>query len=264
MYKAQLEAAKKAAIEAKKIILDIYDSSFDVMIKEDESPVTKADLLADKKISEIILASFPNDMILSEESEDDLTRLNEESIWIVDPLDGTKDFVNRTGDFTINIAYAKKGEPVVGVILYPLGNKIYYAIKHQGAYVLDLNTNEVKQIHVSDKEKDLIVLTSHFHVKNIETEYYQKHQDVIKKIINVGSSLKACLIAEGKGDLQLKIGPGSKEWDVAASHIIVKEAGGVFLKPNGEEFTFNKENVMNERGFLIMNKYHENLLVKEE
>ena len=93
MYKAQLEAAKKAAIEAKKIILDIYDSSFDVMIKEDESPVTKADLQADAKIREVILTSFPNDMILSEESEDDLTRLNEESIWIVDPLDGTKDFV---------------------------------------------------------------------------------------------------------------------------------------------------------------------------
>lgn len=264
MYEKQLEVAKKAALAAKDIILDVYRSSFDVIIKEDNSPVTKADIAADEIIREIIFSSFPNDRILSEESEDDLTRLNEEHIWVVDPLDGTKDFVERTDEFTVNIAYVVNGEPVVGVILHPVGNKLYYASKGQGSFVLDLATNEDKKINTTSRTTNLRVLTSHFHVKQQETEYYQKHKDIIGEVLNVGSSLKACLIAEGKAELQLKLGPGSKEWDIASSHIIVSEAGGTFLKPNGEKFLFNKENVMNEKGFIVINQFNEELLVKEK
>lgn len=264
MYEQHLAIAKYAAQEAQKIVLEIYRTGFEVITKDDNSPVTKADIAADMIISDIIRKNYPTHALLTEESEDDLARLKNDCVWIVDPIDGTKDFVNRTGDFTINIAFVYKQKPVVGVILVPVQNKMYYASKGSGSYVVDLTTEETKKIYTSTKKTGLIALASHFHVGKKDAEYIEHHQDRIKEVQNVGSSLKACLIAEGKADVQIKLGSGSKEWDIAASHIIVNEAGGAFVLPNGDTFRFNKEDVRNLHGFLILNKLDQNMLVKDE
>jgi 3'(2'), 5'-bisphosphate nucleotidase len=263
MYEKQLDTAKFAAKEAQKLVLEVYKTSFAVMTKDDNSPVTRADLLADEKIREIIKKNFPSHAILTEESEDDLSRLKNECVWIIDPVDGTKDFVERTGEFTINIAFVVNKRPVVGVILVPAQNKMYYASLGEGSYEMDLVTKEVKRIYTSTKKTNLIALMSNHHVSKNDVKYLEQHQDRIKEVRNVGSSLKACLIASGVGDIQCKIGPGTKEWDIAASHIIVHEAGGVFIKPNGEKFVFNKEDVHNHEGFIILNKFDSNMLFTE-
>ena len=178
---------------------------------------------------------------------------NNDYLFIVDPVDGTKDFVSRDDEFTTNIALAYKGEVVLGVISIPATKEIYYAIKGQGAYYLK-EGNEPIAIHVNDKLNDLIILTSRFHVTNKENEIIEKNKDRISKVTRCGSSIKACLIAKGEGEVSFRLGSGTKEWDTAASQIIVEEAGGIFAKPDLSKITYNRLDVYNREGFVILNR----------
>ncbi len=251
--KLALEVALKAAKMAREEILRIYHQDFEVMIKEDDSPVTLADQHADKMIREIIHQAYPTHAFLTEEEEDNNMRLNNDYVWIVDPVDGTKDFVSKDDEFTTNIALAYKHEVVLGVVLIPVSGEIYYAIKGQGSYYID-KEGRISQNHVSDKTTDLTLFTSKFHVTKEELDYFENHRDVIGHKEAYGSAIKACRIARGLGELQLRFGAGTKEWDTAASQIVVLEAGGVFLKPNGEEITYNRVDVYNHEGFFVANK----------
>lgn len=244
-----LEAARKAKIE----ILRVYNLDFDVMIKDDNSPVTIADQHADAIIREVIHSYYPNHAFLTEESDDDLSRLNNDYVWIVDPVDGTKDFVSKDDEFTTNIALCYKHEIVLGVVLIPVSGEIYYAIKNEGSYYIDCNGN-VSRNYVSDRNKDLIFLTSKFHVTDAELAYYEANRDLIKVKEQYGSAIKACRIARGLADLQLRFGKGTKEWDTAASQIVVIEAGGVFITSKGEVMSYNRVNVYNDDGFFVANK----------
>ena len=150
MFEKELEAAIVAAKRAVKGILEIYNTPFEVEIKEDNSPVTLADKGADKLIREYLGTMFPNYGMLTEESNDDLSRLDKDYIWIVDPVDGTKDFVARDNEFTTNIALAYKGQVVVGVVSIPATKELYYASKNNGAYYDDGKGN-VQRIYVNNK-----------------------------------------------------------------------------------------------------------------
>ena len=258
MWEEQLQAAIEAGVKAIAGILQIYNSDFDVEIKEDESPVTLADKNADKVIREHLHAKFPAYAFLTEESEDDPSRLNNDFVWIVDPVDGTKDFVARDGGFTTNIALAYKHEAVVGVVVVPLTGEIYYAAKGMGAFYQ--KDGVVTKIHVNDKLDNLTCYRSVFHSKQNEEDMIKKHSDKIKVIEKWGSALKPCRIAQGLGEITYRLSDGTKEWDTAASQVIVEQAGGIFLDTKGNRIMYNREDVYNRIGYVICNRIENFLL----
>lgn len=258
MWEKELKAAIEAGLLAKEKILEIYHQPFDVEIKEDNSPVTLADKTADKIIHDYLAKLFPDYAFLTEESDDNLERLNNDFVWIVDPVDGTKDFVARDGGFTTNIALAYKHEVVVGVVIVPVTGEIYYASKGNGAfYRKDLL---LERIHVNDKTDDLTCLRSVFHFNEDEKNLIEKHFDKIKHVEKFGSSLKPCRIAHGKAEITYRLSAGTKEWDTAASQIIVEEAGGLFVEPDGTPIRYNRKDVYNRKGYVVVNR-KENILL---
>lgn len=254
----ELSVALKATELANKVIMDLYNKDYKTEIKEDDSPVTEADLKANEIIIKTLKEEFNDYGILSEEINDSLERLNKEFVWIIDPIDGTKDFIAKTDEFTVNIGLIYNHEVVLGVIGVPAKNEIYYASKGNGSYLL--KDNEVIRLHVSNNDDNLIQLHSRFHFSKSEEEYFNKHE-IIKELKCAGSAYKACLIASGLAHVYLKASKGTKEWDVAPSCILVKEAGGEFLLPNGKEMKFNREDVYNNDGFIILNKLNKDLLL---
>ena len=235
-------------------ILEIYNSNnLDIETKSDNSPVTKADKMVDTFLRERLSFLFPSVGFLTEESTDDLIRLNEEYIWIIDPIDGTKDFIAHTDQFSINIALCHKHEIVLGVIYSPVFKKCWYAFKNDGAYYL--RDNITTKIHTSKRNEMLRVLTSNFHMNDAEREMIKRYESHFEKVFPYGSSLKGCMIAMGEGELSYRFSSGTKEWDTAAMGLIVKEAGGVLLDRDGKEIIYNKIDVYNHDGYIICNSY---------
>jgi 3'(2'), 5'-bisphosphate nucleotidase len=257
MWEKELLAAIEAGHRASEKIMEIYKKGFDVEIKSDNSPVTDADKAADQIIREYLHKEFPNYAFLTEESEDNLDRLENDFVWIVDPVDGTKDFVAKDDEFTTNIALSYKHEIVVGVVVVPARNELYFASKGNGAF--HYKDGKTSRIHVNDKLDNLTVLTSVFHTNEKEQALIEKHKDKITKIEKYGSSIKPCRIAEGLAELSYRESAGTKEWDTAASDIIVKEAGGVFVEPDGKNFVYNRKDVYNRKGYIVCNR-KENML----
>lgn len=259
-YSKELDIALEATRLANKLIMEIYASNdFKTEIKEDDSPVTQADLRANEIICKMLMENFPDYGLLSEELSDNKDRLTKEYVWVVDPIDGTKDFIAKTDEFTINIGLIYNHEVILGVIGVPAKDEIYYAVKDEGSYLL--KDGNKTRLYVDDKDNNLIQMHSRFHFSKSEEDYFNSHEEIVE-LKEAGSAYKACLVASGKAHVYLKNSKGTKEWDVAPSSIIVKEAGGFFGLPNGELMYFNRENVYNDNGFIILNKYNKDLFVK--
>jgi len=252
MYEKELEAMLKAAKDAEKEIKKIYATAFDVEIKSDNSPVTAADKSADALIRKELGKQFPAYGFLTEESADTKDRLTKENIWIVDPVDGTKEFVARNGEFTTNIALANNHQAVVGVINIPMQGVAYCAIRGQGAFRLEKDGTRTP-IHVSSKINDLTVLKSRSFFNEKEEALIEKHSDKIKHQAIVGAAIKFCHIADGSADLSYRTSSNTKEWDVAAGDVILHEAGGIMLKPDGTAYAYNREDVYNREGYVLAN-----------
>lgn len=248
-----LEVMKQLAVEAGKVIMEIYQTDFEVDYKEDESPLTQADRQANAVIVEGLAKAFPGSAILSEEVKDDKARRQNPYCFIVDPLDGTKEFVKRNGQFTVNIALAYEQHPVVGVIYVPVTKDLYYASAESGAYKISGETGETRKLEVSDKRTDLIWVGSKSHSSEKETNLIEAHKEVIGKTISAGSSLKGCMVAEGKADIYYRFGL-TCEWDTAAMQCIAEQAGAVFRQMDGSEMLYNRDNTLNEKGFFIVNR----------
>lgn len=248
-----LHIAIDAAVKAGKAILEIYESSdFGIELKEDHSPLTKADKTAHEIIAQYLeTTNFP---ILSEEG---LTihyqdRKAWKTFWMVDPLDGTKEFIKRNGEFTVNIALIENGMPIAGVVYVPIRKELYYA-DHQGSFktaISDENNirlNDAQKLPLKLNRDEYVVLASKSHI-NKETEAYINNihlQGRKLKIESRGSSLKFCLIAEGLADCYPRMGP-TMEWDTAAGHAIAKYANKeVNIYPDGTPLIYNKENLLN-------------------
>ena len=239
-----LEIAKKAAIKAGEKILQIYGENFSVSYKEDKSPLTIADQQAnDIIVSDLLKTNIP---ILSEEGK--LTeykeRKNWKLLWIVDPLDGTKEFVKRNGEFTVNIALVKNGKPILGVIFVPVKGWLYYGSSN-GSY-REIDEKKVK-LPLENKSINFKVVGSRSHQSQETKEYFD---DIRKRkknveIVSMGSSLKICLVAEGSADVYPRFAP-TMEWDTAAGHAIAKHAGKklIDLKTN-QEMVYNRERLTN-------------------
>lgn len=258
---AVLRTAAKAAISAGKEIMEVYESAdFGVEYKSDASPLTLADKRANDVITKILSEKFPQYAVLSEEKADEPSRLSEDFCFIVDPLDGTKEFIKRNGEFTVNIALSYLGKSVLGVIYVPVTGDLYYSCDGRGAF-LEKNAdnadeidfyNEKNRIKVSDKRDNLTVMASRSHSDERTLKMLEDNKAKIGKTLSAGSSLKGCFIACGKADIYYRFGLTS-EWDTAAMQNIVEQAGGIFRQTDGSEMRYNREDILNRKGFYILN-----------
>lgn len=235
MINLLIKLVRQAGIE----ILNIYESDdFCIKFKKDNSPLTKADSLSNKILSHGLkkIKSFP---ILSEEHEFNYDeRKGWKKFWIIDPLDGTKDFIEKNNEFTINIALIENNLPTLGLIYAPALGDLYWASKNEGAF------KNGKKIFNNSKRGDLIGTHSRFH-SNIETVNFFK-LNKISKIKRFGSALKFCKLAEGNVDVYPRY-TGSMEWDTAAGDIILKESGcDIISLENKKQLTYNKKSLLND------------------
>ena len=242
----------QTSLKAGDKIMSFY-SDQDFKLKKDSSPLTEADLQSNKLIYNDI-KSYSKLNILSEEGSkiDWKIRKNWDEFWIVDPLDGTKEFLKKNDEFTVNIALIKNKIPVLGVIYVPAKKLLYYALKGHGSYKINIankKTNNLKlfekknQIFVNDTLKPIIrVVASRSHKSNKLDKWLSKLKNY--KLLDAGSSLKFCMIAEGIADFYPRF-VGSSEWDIAAGYIIVQESGGAILTENNGYLKFNKKNLRN-------------------
>ncbi len=248
-----IDFIKKVAVAAGGAIMKIYKTDFDVIYKSDQSPLTAADQTANQIIIDHLKRAYPHCAILSEESADDKSRLDNHYCFLVDPLDGTKEFINRSDQFTVNIALVYEGQPILAVVYAPALQKLYYAERGRGAYLKDFKSGRIKRLSVSDKLTKLIWIGSRSHSTAREAELISAHKEEIIDVISAGSSLKGCLVAEAKADVYYRFGLTS-EWDTAAMHCIVEQAGGIFRQLDGTRMIYNRENNLNEKGFYIVNR----------
>ena len=248
-----------AAITAGNRVLDFYELDTEIIYKEDESPLTKADLDSNKILLSSISKITPNVPILSEEEfiEWD-TRKNWETYWLIDPLDGTKEFIKKNDEFTINIALIEYNQPVLGIIYAPAFGSLFFSKKNNGSYKIYTKNNlgtfkNSEKISVKNTNKEKIrVIGSRSH-SNIAFDNWVKKKFTNFEIIEKGSSLKFCEIAEGKADIYPRFGPTS-EWDIAAGHIILEEAGGKLKSIDNKEILYNeKEDILNPNFFAYNN-----------
>ncbi|QRN86926.1 3'(2'),5'-bisphosphate nucleotidase CysQ [Clostridia bacterium] len=242
-------AAKKAA----RAIMDVYQTDFHVDMKEDNSPLTLADRRANDIIVSVLEKAYPEYAILSEEGRDNPARLLKEYCFVVDPLDGTKEFVKRNGQFTVNIALCRRGYPIAGLIYVPVTKELYYASECNGAVYKNMGTGITENIQVSERKTSIRVVCSRSHVSEEEQKLYLEHKAEIQEIKPVGSSLKGCLVARGHADVYYRYGFTS-EWDTAAMQCIVEEAGGIFRQMDGSIMHYNREDSLNRKGFYIVNR----------
>lgn len=243
---ALLILAIQAAEEAGKEILKVYDSGdFQAEAKGDQSPLTLADKEAHHKIVSILKATgIP---ILSEEGKDIPydERRGWEHFWMVDPLDGTKEFIKRNGEFTVNIALIHKNTPILGVVSVPVTDEIYYATEGYGAYMRKDGRDHKLEVRKSAdlQQEGLRVVASRSHMNDDTRNFIDRLRNA--ELVSAGSSLKFMLLASGKADVYPRYAP-TMEWDTAAAHAIVRETGfNVFQFGSNEPLTYNKENLLN-------------------
>lgn len=261
MYERELKVALEAVNSVRELILDIYYSNnLGVKIKDDNSPVTKADMASDKKIREILSKEFPNYALLTEESVDNKKRLENDFVWIVDPVDGTKEFVDHDDEFAVNIGLSYKHKAVLGVVLVPVTGEIFYGVEGLGSFYMKDKNSKPVQIHCNDKTKDITILVSKYHTNELEKAMINRHKDVIKKIVSLGATLKGCAIAKGDAELSCRFTSNTKEWDTCAMQAIVEQAGGFVLKFDGTPICYNREDVYNRDGYIICNSMKNFLL----
>jgi len=260
-----LNLAKETALRAAREVLVIYDSTdIQVDTKSDNSPVTEADLKSESVIKENLEESGIK--ILSEEGVDDGARKEKDTLWIVDPLDGTSDFIKKTDDFSIMIGLIEKGEVVLGVVCAPAKNKIFYATKDGGAFVENFGGNNKSELRVSEVSNllDARPVFSRFHLGEKEQELLSKIG--INEYNKMGSSgLKICSISEGRSDFYITFTDKMSEWDVCAAEIILKEAGGRVTDIKGNDLSYNKQSTKLENGVLASNNLiHEKIISEIE
>lgn len=253
----ELETAIKLAREAGGIINEFYALGVIAEKKygldDFAEPVTIADRTASKIIVENLSEAFPNDGILSEEEPDTAERLSKDRVWIIDPLDGTRGFINKDGDFGVQIGLAENGESVLGVVFIPNENVLYYAARGEGAFLVENEETPIR-LKVSDKTdfSKMNMAVSRNHRSDKMNRVIKKFG--IKREIRRGSvGLKIGLIARQICDLYIHFSPRTKHWDTCAPEIIIKEAGGNLTDIFGGKIIYNTKKVGNYNGVLANN-----------
>ena len=251
MTKDQLQQIVTIAIKAGHAIMEIYaDPAFSVTAKADASPLTAADLASEKVIQAGLAELDSGWPVLSEESAhaDYRVRCQWTRFWLVDPLDGTKEFVKRNGEFTVNIALVENGKPVLGVVYAPVLDVCYYAAQGLGAFVQRGQSISSMSVKTHEPGSPIKVVASRSHSDERTAALLAQLGDY--ECISMGSSLKLCLVAEGAAHFYPRLGP-TMEWDTAAAHAVVNAAGGVVQDRDGNELTYNKADLHNPEFFVF-------------
>ncbi len=257
MMKQLLNTAISAALEAGKAILEIYHSrEFDIEIKGDNSPLTKADTSSHNVITSFLTKTdIP---VLSEEGKSIAyeERKGWNELWIVDPIDGTKEFIKRNGEFTVNIALIKNQKPIMGVIFVPVTSELYFSTKETGAfkvkvnidsYNLDTLISSANKLPLKGANKTYTIVVSKSHMSSETKDYIQKMRDIHGEVnlISKGSSLKLCMVAEGTADCYPRFAP-TMEWDTAAGQAICSHAGFKVIDwKKKKKLLYNKKKLLN-------------------
>jgi len=244
LEKIALEDIVRIAQEAGDAIIQIYTKDFSIEYKDDKSPLTEADTKSNEIICDALEKLYPNIPIMSEENKqtDYEERKEWEYYWCIDPIDGTKEFIKKNDEFTVNIALIHKNTPVLGVVYAPAIDEMYKAKKGEGAFKnnqklpLQTNPNPKEKLYVVASKSHLSPETQEF-IDNLETKEIEQ--------VSKGSSLKLCMVAEGKADIYPRLAP-TMEWDTAAADAVVREAGKMTYQfENNKPMVYNKENLLN-------------------
>ncbi len=269
LIKSMLDAAMLASAK----IMEIYDGKYDVSFKEDASPLTTADTASNEVLTGYFREKYPEYSILTEEESSAADahgipeRLsNNAGVFIIDPLDGTKEFIHRNGEFCVSIGFATHSRVYTGVIAVPAKRLLYYAAEGHGSYKISFDAipsdvfDPANRIHVSGRtgttgeESDKLIITASRSHGDKQTEaLLDFNADRIGETITAGSCLKGCLIAEGAADIHYRFGSFMKEWDTAAMQIICEEAGGIYTDGTGSKVPANRADPVNHGGFIILN-----------
>ncbi len=241
-----LSTARMAGME----IMKVYEKDFSVDYKDDKSPLTEADKLSNQIIIERLMSRYPGSNVISEENKQVTydERKDWSTLWLIDPLDGTKEFIKKNGEFTVNIALIENGVPTFGVVYAPVPNTLYYGIKGDGSYKISkgLSTKIHNQDPYTDKDSIKIV-ASRSHMSDETLAFVSDLEKQGKKIdfLSIGSSLKLCLVAEGAADVYPRFGP-TMEWDTGAAHAVALYAGRQVLNANTmQSLVYNKPDLLN-------------------
>lgn len=254
------EFACRVAREAATIVNTFYVGSSEVRYKSDREPVTEADRSANQHIVTRVKTMFPDDGVLSEESKDDLSRLEKRRVWIIDPLDGTKEFIARNGEFSIMIGLAIEGKPVLGVVMQPESGLLYAGAQGIGAYLYE--AEERVPLHVSDTDRTarMVMVSSRSHRQQI-TDRIRSALRITSERVSGSVGLKVGLIVRKLADLYVHPSPGCKEWDLCAPHALLEAAGGQMTDCWGNELHYNKRDVRAHNGLVASNgKAHDQVI----
>ncbi|MDC8829335.1 3'(2'),5'-bisphosphate nucleotidase CysQ [Alteromonas gilva] len=252
---ALLQIAKDAALEAGEAIMQLYDDGdFESYQKDDESPVTSADYKANEIITDRLKALTPDIPILSEETKH--ANLHErrtwQRYWLIDPIDGTQEFIARSGDFAVNIALIENNQPKIGVIFWPPGQTLYYALSGHGAFKDspgDSGPISVRKLDDPDNSVVILAISRRQPRERVVSKLCAKR---VYQTLPLGScSLKSCFIAEGKADAFMRLGV-TGEWDTGASQCIVSEAGGAIYAADFEPLSYNQRNTLENPDFIVL------------
>lgn len=241
-----IDLAKQAGRE----ILEVAEQCVDIDCKHDNTPVTNADLAASHLLVSKLSHLEHNFPVLSEESEKISYKQRQlwKTYWLVDPLDGTREFINNNGEYSINIALIHEHHAVLGVIYAPVQGVIYYAYKGAGAFKID-SLDEAEQIYVQDVRRTPVIVACGNNQPGDAFQHFVKQLGDVAYIA-MGSSLKSCLVADGSADIYARLGPTS-EWDTAAAQCIVEEAGGYLTDIKMQALTYNTKDSLLNPHFLV-------------
>jgi|SRR5690625_3633887 len=249
-----LTAVATIAENAGQRIMEIYEDGFEVWHKVDDSPLTAADQASHQVIAQALSQITPNIPLLSEEGRipDFSERRQWQRYWLIDPLDGTKEFINRNGEFTVNIALIEAGAPVLGVVYAPARSTNWYAAAGVGAFRRVVGQAE-QPIATRAAAQPMVVLASRSHRNDAVNALLDRLET--PEVLGIGSSLKFCLVADGSADFYPRFGPTS-EWDTAAAHCVVEQAGGAVVNLDFEPLRYNSKESLLNPDFLVFGDPH--------
>ncbi|HUS28705.1 MAG TPA: 3'(2'),5'-bisphosphate nucleotidase CysQ [Kofleriaceae bacterium] len=261
MYDRELEVAERAARTAGDVIMRHYArGGIDVEAKADATPVTAADRDANAAIIEVLRAAFPDDYVLSEELPDDDARLTRSRVWIVDPLDGTRDFVQRTGEFAVHVGLAIDGRAVAGAVHVPVAGATYVAQLGGGAWRITGSGKDRLRVSPTSALDEIRVGVSRLNPSPTLAPFLAK-TGLAQRTVGMGASVKFMALAEGRLDAVINASTSEHEWDTCAPEVILREAAGTITDLDGADFRYNQRALSHPRGSLASNGVCHDLLL---
>ncbi len=249
MMERELEIARQLARAAGRILMEFYKSGAPVQWKGYDDPVTAADHAANEMLVSELNRHFPDDAVLSEEFPDDLSRLSKDRVWMVDPMDGTKQFIQSIGEFAVMIGLAVEGEAKLGVVYHPSLDRLYYASPGKGAFLEETwTTKRLRGSSVDDPAKMVAAMSRSHHSPVVDR--ICETLGVTQRIHHGSVGLKFGLIAEGRAHFYIHLGSRTNQWDTCGPEAILREAGGVITDRTGEPLKYNGPEINNEHGIV--------------